>query len=549
MKKKVLTFAMSLALCVCFLMAAMPEGMKAAEDAGSEICPKATYTLIFHYSDEEEDEVYETAEFELNQKDEEGNWCRDFSCNVTSMKELHSSEYGDYIYTHNGKLYTAGDAYNIENGYSGETVYGDVTYEVYWNRDTSVDGTYMGIMNETQKGSLWVSNPVSFDSLTEAQKETVKPLYDALGAVNLSGAEDAVKTEEMQICGTFMSDMMGREICLWSFFTFGRITTYKGKLGYIYMNGIFTHIPDYIVLQLKEDGTWKDVEADWVQGFPDITFSLQTNEPVLVCTVVDETNIRNDPTCINQIYYNTGSDTPETDNPPADMPETDNPPADVPSTGATAVVDGQTLSVTVNETGANATDVQKTEMDAFMQELGSMEGLTEEEKNKKEEEAYNSLFQNKGGLNVTVKGAHGSMDLSLPGVTFPAEGIKITFTAKDVKATDRIVVLHLTADGTWEVIRDAVAGDGTITGTFTSLSPVFYAVVEPEEQQTAEETNAGYSPEYYEQMKREQTAMNTAQETVMTSPKTSEDAMPYVWSVLAVACTIAAFAAHKYREM
>lgn len=52
--------------------------------------------------------------------------------------------------------------------------------------------------------------------------------------------------------------------------------------------------------------------------------------------------------------------------------------------------------------------------------------------------------------------------------------VTITFTAKSIKATDDVVMLHYNVtDSKWEVIK-ATAGDGTITGTFTSLSPVVF---------------------------------------------------------------------------
>ena len=52
--------------------------------------------------------------------------------------------------------------------------------------------------------------------------------------------------------------------------------------------------------------------------------------------------------------------------------------------------------------------------------------------------------------------------------------VTITFTAKSIKATDDVVMLHYNVtDSKWEVIK-ATAGDGTITGTFNSLSPVVF---------------------------------------------------------------------------
>lgn len=61
------------------------------------------------------------------------------------------------------------------------------------------------------------------------------------------------------------------------------------------------------------------------------------------------------------------------------------------------------------------------------------------------------------------------------GVVVSAENpITLTFPAPGVKATSNIMILHW--DGSkWETIK-AIAGDGTVTATFTSLSPI--AIVE-----------------------------------------------------------------------
>lgn len=52
--------------------------------------------------------------------------------------------------------------------------------------------------------------------------------------------------------------------------------------------------------------------------------------------------------------------------------------------------------------------------------------------------------------------------------------VTITFTAKSIKATDDVVMLHYNeTNKAWEVIK-ATVGDGTITGTFNSLSLVVF---------------------------------------------------------------------------
>ena len=65
------------------------------------------------------------------------------------------------------------------------------------------------------------------------------------------------------------------------------------------------------------------------------------------------------------------------------------------------------------------------------------------------------------------------VDVSLP-VSFTSA--KITFDVSGVKAGQKVTVLHQKADGTWEKISNVVVGDGTVTATFTSLSPVAFVV-------------------------------------------------------------------------
>ena len=81
-------------------------------------------------------------------------------------------------------------------------------------------------------------------------------------------------------------------------------------------------------------------------------------------------------------------------------------------------------------------------------------------------------------------------------LTMPEGASSVTYTIKvpGVKASHQVFMYHLKADGTWETIS-AKAGDGTITATFTSLSPVVYMVVErttvgpqePQPQQPAQQ--------------------------------------------------------------
>ena len=64
--------------------------------------------------------------------------------------------------------------------------------------------------------------------------------------------------------------------------------------------------------------------------------------------------------------------------------------------------------------------------------------------------------------------------LSLPsGYTMPAEGVEVTINAPYVGKDDcKYYIFHCKADGTWECIP-TTEGDGTLSGRFTSFSPVF----------------------------------------------------------------------------
>lgn len=78
--------------------------------------------------------------------------------------------------------------------------------------------------------------------------------------------------------------------------------------------------------------------------------------------------------------------------------------------------------------------------------------------------------------------------LRLPeGFTMPAGGIDVTINAPYVKAGDtQWFMLHMKADGSWEFIK-STAGNGTLTGKFTSFSPV-YVICAPDAKAPAATT-------------------------------------------------------------
>ncbi|WP_075721237.1 LPXTG cell wall anchor domain-containing protein [Roseburia sp. 499] len=113
--------------------------------------------------------------------------------------------------------------------------------------------------------------------------------------------------------------------------------------------------------------------------------------------------------------------------------------------------------------------------------------------------------------------------LELPaGTTMPAEGIDITIEAPYASAGDSVwFLLHLKDDGTWEFIK-TTAGNGTLTGRFTSLSPVYVICAQDAKAPAAAGTTGTAAT----------TATKTA--TTTTAPKTGEFAGIYVAGMFAL---------------
>lgn len=63
------------------------------------------------------------------------------------------------------------------------------------------------------------------------------------------------------------------------------------------------------------------------------------------------------------------------------------------------------------------------------------------------------------------------MDVTVEGEVSADKPATLTFTVPEAKASENYIILHRLADGTWETIPATVA-KGTVTGTFTSFSPV-----------------------------------------------------------------------------
>ena len=104
------------------------------------------------------------------------------------------------------------------------------------------------------------------------------------------------------------------------------------------------------------------------------------------------------------------------------------------------------------------------------------------------------------------------------GTVFP---VTITFKVTGVTASTKVAVLHYnTTTKAWEKV-ESKAGDGTVTATFTSLSPVAF-VVDKATAASTTTTNKG-------------TTSSTTASASTTSPKTGETNVMMYAGIVAVA--------------
>lgn len=169
------------------------------------------------------------------------------------------------------------------------------------------------------------------------------------------------------------------------------------------------------------------------------------------------------------------------------------------------------------------------------------------------------------GTAVSEVGTYGRGDIAPSRAYTEAElaaGVQETFAAVGVKSGDNVVVLHLKADGQWEKLAANVPGDGAITATFHSFSPILWAVVPGEahyHNYTAYKTEPtattwGYTTyicacgdTYYGEYVA---PTGTAASNSAVSPKTSESNAPYaVGFVMFAAAAAGAVVCRKYRAV
>lgn len=120
-----------------------------------------------------------------------------------------------------------------------------------------------------------------------------------------------------------------------------------------------------------------------------------------------------------------------------------------------------------------------------------------------------------------------------------SNGMEFSFPADEIKPGDTVAVFQITYDGELEYIK-ARAGYGKITGTFTSLSPVFYAEVELEgvdddndddDVTDSESVSASGSESDSDTMSQASGGQQTASGT-MKSPETGDSAMPEIMFII-----------------
>lgn len=127
---------------------------------------------------------------------------------------------------------------------------------------------------------------------------------------------------------------------------------------------------------------------------------------------------------------------------------------------------------------------------------------------------------------------------------------QVTLLVPGIKATDDVKLLHQKKDNTWEVIN-AISGDGTVTATFTSLSPVAILIakynapdvpVKPEEPEKPETPVQPEVPAQPTDSGSEQTTSNTT-----ASPKTADFDMYGILAVMSV-CAVGLVFVNRRKE-
>ncbi|WP_075718620.1 hypothetical protein [Roseburia sp. 499] len=198
---------------------------------------------------------------------------------------------------------------------------------------------------------------------------------------------------------------------------------------------------------------------------------------------------------------------------------------------ATAVIDGQTVELKFDY-GLRPKNLTQAQIDSVNYYM-PMERTSNDEEwqrlQEKQDERTRELFEKVMGYRNESVDMNDWFGLSLPeGYTMPAEGVEVTIDAPYAGKGDyTYYIFHCKADGTWEYIP-TTEGDGTLSGRFTSFSPVFILRI-PKENTTS-------TPSTDTAKQTVQTPATTTQNATSTTkaPKTGEFAGIYVAGMTAV---------------
>lgn len=130
-----------------------------------------------------------------------------------------------------------------------------------------------------------------------------------------------------------------------------------------------------------------------------------------------------------------------------------------------------------------------------------------------------------------------TVDVTLPTAVSKENPVTITFSVPGVKAGDAVSVLHQKHDGTWEKLA-GTAGDGTVTVTFTELSPIAF-VLEKAAAPAGDVPNPAANDIYLNNNNN-----TTTTQAGVTSPKTGEAGV-FGFALAAVACGAALVCVNK----
>ena len=205
---------------------------------------------------------------------------------------------------------------------------------------------------------------------------------------------------------------------------------------------------------------------------------------------------------------------------------------------ATAVINGETVNLDL-DWGLRREKLTQQQCESVDYYYPMEVTRTDEEWQKlmqKQDERARELFEKVMGYRDESVVINDWFGLALPqGYTIPAEGVDVTINAPYAgKGVYTYYIFHCKADGTWEYIP-TTEGDGTLSGRFTSFSPIFIMRV-PKANTLApsgnSETPSG-NAEAIKSMTAQNATVSSTNNLSTTAPKTGENVGIYVAEMLA----------------